>query len=113
MIWLMEILKIYLTASYKAFNIAKNLKYDEYLSGLALHKCGLHIFFDKKSALLEDKSAVGGAIKNEAEPNEKLAEELHKPIIKKFKKCQNYSPFKNIIWGTDLADMKLISKFNK
>ena len=45
--------------------------------------------------------------------NEKLAEELHKPIIKKFKKRKLYSAFKDNIWGADLADMHLISKFNK
>ena len=37
--------------------------------------------------------------------NEKLAEELHKRIV--------YSGFKDNIWGADLVDMQLISKFNK
>ena len=45
--------------------------------------------------------------------NEQLAEELHQPIIKKFKKRKVYSAFKYNIWGADLADMQLISKFNK
>ena len=45
--------------------------------------------------------------------NEQLAEELHKPIIKKLKKRKVYSPFKDNIWGADLADMQLISRFNK
>ena len=45
--------------------------------------------------------------------NEQLAEELHKPIIGKFKKRKVYSAFKDNIWGADLADMQLISKFNK
>ena len=45
--------------------------------------------------------------------NEELAEELHKPIIRKFKKRKVYSTFKNNIWGADLADMQLINKFNK
>ena len=45
--------------------------------------------------------------------NEQLAKELHKPIIKKFKKRKVYSGFKDNIWGADLADMQLISKFNK
>ena len=45
--------------------------------------------------------------------NQKLAEELHKPIIKNFKKRKVYSSFKDNIWGVDLADMSLISKFNK
>ena len=42
-----------------------------------------------------------------------LAEELHKPIIGTFKKRKVYSGFKDNICGTDLADMQLISKFNK
>ena len=45
--------------------------------------------------------------------NEILAEELHKPIIKKFKRRKVYSSFKDNIWGVDLADMQLISKYNK
>ena len=42
-----------------------------------------------------------------------LAEELHKPIIRKFKKRTVYSRSKDNIWGADLADLQLISKFNK
>ena len=42
-----------------------------------------------------------------------LAEELRKPIIRKFKKRTVYSGFKNNIWGDHLADMELISKFDK
>ena len=45
--------------------------------------------------------------------NEHLAEELHKAIIRKFKKRKVYSAFKDNVWGADLADMQLISKFNK
>ena len=32
-----------------------------------------------------------------------LAEELHKPFIRKFKKCKVYSSFIDNIWGNDLA----------
>ena len=45
--------------------------------------------------------------------NEQLADKLHKPIIKNFKKRTVYSGFKDNIWGANLADMQLISKFNK
>ena len=45
--------------------------------------------------------------------NEQLAEELLKPIIRKFKKRKVYSAFRESIWGPDLADMQLISKFKK
>ena len=49
----------------------------------------------------------------EVKHNEQLAKELHKPIIRKLKKRKVYSGFKDNIWGADLADMQLISKFNK
>ena len=45
--------------------------------------------------------------------NEQLADELHKPIIRKFKKRKVYSAFKDNIWGADLVDMQLLSKYNK
>ena len=44
--------------------------------------------------------------------NEQLAEELFKPIIRKFKKRTVYSGFKDNIWGADLAYMQLMGKFN-
>ena len=45
--------------------------------------------------------------------NRELAEELHKPIIKTFKKRKAHSSFIHNIRGADLSDMHLISKFNK
>ena len=45
--------------------------------------------------------------------NEQLANELHKPIIRKLEKRKVYSTFKDNIWGVDLADMQLLSKYNK
>ena len=44
--------------------------------------------------------------------NKELATELHKPIIKKFKKRKVQSPFIDSIWDADLADVQIISKFN-
>ena len=67
----------------------------------------------EKSTSLTDKFAKGSGINNEIKQNEQLAEELHKPIIKKIKKRTVYSSFKDNIWGADLADMQLISTFNK
>ena len=52
-------------------------------------------------------------IKNEIQENQQLPNELHKPIIRKFKKGKAYFSFKDNIWGADLADMQLISKYNK
>ena len=71
----------------KAFNIAKNPKYDGYQRELASM---VYKFFDKKSALLPSKSVSGsGVANNEIKQNRrpldlamlKLAEELQKPII--------------------------------
>ena len=84
----------------KGFNFAKNVKYDGYQRGLALM---VYKFFDKKNS--------GGAIT--MPQNEQLAEELDKPIVKKFKKRKVYSSFKDNIWGDNLDDMQLISQFNK
>ena len=47
------------------------------------------------------------------ENNNILAEELHKPVIKKFNKRKVYSQFRDNIWGADLADMQSLSKKNK
>ena len=73
----------------------------------------VYTFFDKKSASLTDKSVSGSGVNIEVKYNEQLAEELHKPIIKSFEKRTVYSGIKGDIWGADLADMQLISKFNK
>ena len=93
----------------KAFNIAKNLKYDGYQRGLASM---VYKFFDKKTkgsgVTLANKSAI-----KSMPQNEQLAEERPKSIIRKFKKRKVYSAFKDNIWAADLADMQLISKFNK
>ena len=93
----------------KAFNIAKNPKYGGYQRGLASM---VYKFFTKKTkcngVTLSNKSAI-----KYIPQNEQLAEELHKPVIRIFKKRKVYSAFKNNIWDADLADMQLISKFNK
>ena len=65
----------------RAFDIAKDPKYDGYQRGLASQRG--------------------------------LANELHKPSIRKFEKRKVYSTFKDSIWGVDLADMQLLSKYNK
>ena len=72
-------------------------------------------FSDKKSALLANKSASGGVVKNENMSNQKLADELHKPVITKFENRKVLEIRNSIdnIWGGDLANMQLISKFNK
>ena len=57
----------------KAFNIAKNPKYDAEQRGLASM---VYKFFDKKSKV--------GGVNIEVKPSKQLAEELPKPIIRKF-----------------------------
>ena len=62
------------------------------------------------------KSGKGNAKHSSVERTENnkiLAEELHKPVIKKFNKRKVYSQFKDDIWGVDLADMQSLSKKNK
>ena len=59
----------------KAFNIAKNPKYDGYQRGLASM---IYKFFDKKTK----DSAITHANKSIPQ-NERLAEERHEPIIRK------------------------------
>ena len=45
--------------------------------------------------------------------NEQLANELHKPIIRTFKRRDVYASYKDNIIGVDLADVQLKSKYNK
>ena len=61
---------------------------------------------------LFDNKTAGSDVKSILQ-NEQLAEELHKPIIRKFIKRKMYSTFKNNFLRADLADMQLISKFIK
>ena len=86
----------------KSFDIAKNPKFDGYQRGLS---SVAYKFFEKE--------IYGSAIKHENISNKQLAEELQKPIIRKFNKRNAHSAFIDSIWGVDLADMQLKSKFNK
>ena len=102
----------------KAFNIAINPKYDGYQRGLASM---VYKFFNKNSA-------GGGIVKengndksnndndndnNDIKQNDIKQNNITQTIIRKFKKRKVYSGFRDNIWGVDLADMQLISKFNK
>ena len=57
-------------------------------------------FFDRKTGL---KASV----------NEQLAEELHEPTIKKFKRRKVSARFKDNIWAADLAEMESLSSKNE
>ena len=58
---------------------------------------------------------MGSGIKKDTSKSSSLilADELHKPVIKKFNKRKVYSQFKDNIWGADLADMQSLSKKKK
>ena len=58
------------------------------------------------------KRSTGSDIKNEIKQNQQLENELHKPIVRKFKQRKVYYSFKENICGVDSADMQLISKYN-
>ena len=59
-----------------------------------------------------NKETSSGAVKNDFISRKELAEELCKRIIRKFEKGKVHWSIINKIWGADLADMQLISKFN-
>ena len=82
-------------------DLSKRTAPDKGLRDKAFNIAMVYKFFDKKTV---------GSVKSMPQ-NEQLAEEHYKPIIRKFKKRKVYSPFN--IWGPDLSDMQLISKFNK
>ena len=73
----------------RAFEIARNCKYDGYQRALVSM---VYKFLDKKT---------GSGIS----VNEQLAEELHKPIV--------YARFKDKIWVAVLAEMRSLSSKNK
>ena len=80
----------------KVFEIASDPKYHGCQRGLASI---IYTFFDKK--------CIGRSV---ATSNYQLANELHKQIIKKLKRKNLYSSFKDNIWGIDLAEMQSLSK---
>ena len=81
----------------RAYEIARNSGYDGYQRALAsiVYRC-----FTKKTWW-------------RINVNEQLAEELDKPVIKKFKRTKVYARFKDNIWAADLAEMRSLSSRNK
>ena len=103
----------------KAYDITSNPKYDGYQRGLASM---VYKFFDKRStaepttkpSALACMGSGFKKLKNTTKPSSSmLADERHKPIIRKFNKRKVYSQFKDNIWGVDLADMQSLSRKNK
>ena len=95
----------------KAYNIASYPEYDGYQRGLA----GMvYKFFDKKSmGSGTAKLSSLKRVKKFKDSSSILADELHKPVIKKFSERKIYLQFKDNIWGVDLADMQSLNKKNK
>ena len=81
----------------RAYEIARNGNYFGYQRALAKM---IYKFFDKKTG-----SGVS--------VNEQLAQELQKPVIKKFMRKKVYVRFKDNIWAADLAEMGSLSSKNK
>ena len=84
----------------KAFKIASDPKYDGYQRRLT----------SVVSKFFVIKSIWNGV---DAEPNYWLANELHRQIIRKFKKWKVYLSFRDNIWGIDLADMQSLKNCNR
>ena len=81
----------------RAYNIARDRNYDGYQIAL---KSMPYEFSDKKT---------GSGIS----VNEQLAEELHKPVTKKFQRRKVYARFKDNIWEADLVEMGSLSSKDK
>ena len=80
----------------RAEEIARNRWYDGYQRALTSI---VYRFFDKKTesgAIATSKSGIN--------VNEQLAEELHKPATKIFKRKKVYARFKDKVWAADLAE---------
>ena len=86
----------------KAFNVAKNPKYDGYQRGLVSM---VYTYFDKKT--------FSSGIKNENISSKELVEERHKTVIRKFKKRKVDSSFIDNILGVYIANIWLTSELNK
>ena len=80
----------------KAYDIASNPEYDGYQRGLVSM---VYKFFDKKSM---SSGIASSSI---------LADEFHKPVIKKFENRKVYSQFKDNMLGVDLAEMQSLNIF--
>ena len=91
-----------------AYDIVSNPEYDGCQRDLASM---VYKFFDKKSIGSGVKKSKNTTKSSSLERSSSiLADELHKPVIKKFNKRKVYPQFKDNIWGVDLADTQSLSK---
>ena len=89
----------------EAFKIANNQNCDGYQRGLAAM---VYKFLDKNSRGSDVAMFANKSMTNQLQRVNKLP----KPIIRKLKKEEFIHHLKTI-WGVDLADMELISKYNR
>ena len=102
----------------KAFQIAQDESKDGYQRSLASM---VYKFFDKKVSGAGNNKNTNNTnnsnntnnTNNTDNTNTQLADELHRRIIRKFPKRKVIPGSFDNIWGADLADMQLISKYNK
>ena len=108
MTWLMEILKISLEEQLLIkYCIIKHLILLKFQNMMDIKEVCFFWWF------INVLSISGEAVKNEIVSSKELAEQLHKPIIRKINKGKVHLSFIVNIWGVDIADMQVISKFNK
>ena len=81
----------------RVYEIARNRNYDGYQTALT----------SMVYKLSDQKTGSGVNV------NEQLAEELHKSVIKEFKRRKVYARFKDNIWAADLAEMGSLPSKNK
>ena len=81
----------------RAHGIGRNCEYDGYQRAL---ESRIYKFFDKRT-----RSGIN--------VNEELAEKVHKPVNKKFKRRKVYTIFKDNIWAGDLAGVGSLSSENQ
>ena len=113
MTWLMAILKIYLEKQllikYYLIKHLILLKIGEIMAiNVDLLQC-LRLFHQQISQCTQRKRNNSDVVSD----NQQLAEEVHKSIIRKRERRKEYWYFNNNIWGANLADMQLLSKYNK
>ena len=89
----------------RAYEISINPKYNGCQRDLVTM---VDKFFDKKLGSAPIATSKAGVC-----VNEQVAQELNKPVIKKFKRRRVYARFKDDIWAEDLADMGSLSSENR
>ena len=72
-------------------------------------------FFNFVNSCLDKKTGISAISTSQAETsvNEELAQELHKPLIQKFKRRKAYAGVRGNTWAADTAEMGSLFSFNR